>query len=191
MKNLFSFKFVLFCTLLAVSNYQCTKSTDRSVGVDLTTVASIVSSNVTKAGSTFEQTYTFKTGAEFQKRFGVPVSDITTFSVESFSVVFSDQRCNDLESYTVEAQFSQITSISKSNTCTFPDFNGKPTVIGFKRFDARDTRAIKVLDTNFASYLKAGKDIIITFKMVAAKDLPAGFGLKAELQAKIEYAVSE
>jgi hypothetical protein len=74
---------------------------------------------------------------------------------------------------------------------TFPDFNGKPAVVGFKRFNTQDTRAIKVLDTNFASYIKAGKDIIVTVKMVAAKDLPAGFGLKAEIQASVEYAVSE
>jgi hypothetical protein len=191
MKNLFSFKLLIFCTLVAVSNYQCAKSTDRSVAVNLTTIAQIGNSNVTKAGSKIEQTYTFKTGADFQKKFGVSSNDITTFSIESFSIAFGDQRCSDLESYTVDVNFSQVTSIDKSNTCTFPDFNGKPTIIGFKRFDARDTRAIKVLDTNFASYLKAGKDITITVKMVAAKDLPAGFGLKGELQAKIEYAVSE
>jgi hypothetical protein len=191
MKNIFSASLLIVCAFITMSNHQCSKTKGHAVTVSLTTANQIVNANVTKAGSAFEQSYTFKTGEEFQKKYGVSSGDITTFSIESFGIFFTDQRCADLASYTVEAQFAQVVSISKSNTCTLPDFNGKPAIIGFKRFNAQDTRAIKVLDTNFASYLKAGKDIVITIKVVAAKDLPAGFGLKAELQASIEYAVSE
>jgi hypothetical protein len=192
MKNIFSSSILILCAILTMSNHKCSKTSGHGITVSLTTNSQVVNPNVTKAGTAFEQSYTFKTGEEFQKKFGVSSGDITTFSFESFSIAFTDQaRCADLESYTVEAQFAQIATISTSNTCTLPNFNGKPAIISFKRFNTQDTRAIKVLDTNFASYIKAGKDIVITVKMVAAKDLPAGFGLKAELQASIEYAVSE
>jgi hypothetical protein len=191
MKNLFSSSILILCAVLTMSNHQCSKTSEHTVGVSLTTIAEVINGNATKAGEVFEKTYTFKTGEEFQKKFGVSPADITTFSVESFNISFNEERCKDLESYTVDAQFAQIATITVSNTCTLPSFNGKPAIIGFKRFNTQDTRAIKILDTNFASYIKANKDIVIKVKMVAAKDLPAGFGLKAELQARIEYAVSE
>jgi hypothetical protein len=174
-----------------MSNHQCSKTKEHAVAVALTSTAQVVNTNITKAGTAFEQVYTMKMSADFEQKFGVSPKDILNFSVESFSICFTDQRCSDLESYKVEAIFAPVSTIATSNTCTLPNFNGKPAIIGFKRFNTQDTRAIKILDTNFASYIKAGNDIIIKVKMVAAKDLPAGFGLKAELQSSIEYAALE
>ena len=191
MKNLFSSSLLILMALITMSNHKCPKSKGHTIVVALKSVAQSVNANATKAGETFEKTYTFKSGEEFQKRFGVSSSAIMSFTVESFSVAFSQERCSDLASYSVIAQFPKLKPITKSNTCTFPSFNGKPALVGFKRFNTQDPLAISVLDTNFALSIKNNEDIVITFKMVAAKDIPAGFGVSAELQANIEYDVEE
>jgi hypothetical protein len=189
MKNIIASGVLILLALMTMSTHKCNKN--HIIKVDLKTVAESVNANATKAGETFEKTYTFKAGDEFKRKFGISPDAIMKFSVESFAVSFSQERCNDLASYSVVAQFPQLKPITVTNKCTFPSFNGSPAIIGFKRFNTQDPLYISVLDTDFALSIRQNKDIVITFKMVAHKDIPAGFGVVAALQATIEYDSGE
>jgi hypothetical protein len=196
-------KGVLFLVVLSTFSACRSKEFDPATGltIQIDVQSQFISSNASKAGVPYEKTFLLNLRDTFEKRYNINADNLETFVVDTVLVFLNQDRCNDLQSYSVSTTLPVISNYTVNKTingCTslssysylglnLPAFvnlrrgksNGaSPTDIAF---------ATELFQTDFAASIKQSKPFEITFKMTPKVDFDKAAGVIITLSSRATY----
>ncbi len=151
------------------------------------------------AGETFDKSLTINLATEFAGRYDVDLDSLKTYFVTLAQASFTEDRCADLDFYSISIDFPQLGPVTDTQPCDFSEFSSAPDPTGMGRiafhfssaFPSTNPTAIAALATDFANDFKTGKTITATARFGAKNNIPAGFGVVLVLKSKMTYGVCE
>ena len=189
MKKLIQFSFLLLLMpLLAPTCRSEEFQPSKGILFQLNVQAEIVNANATKASDPeYNKTYTVNLGEEFKNRYNVDPSRLNSLRVDTLIVFFSQDRCKQLAYYEVVVTLPSGKTYTAKDKCdNLPQYQKVGALIFIVPSNTA-TDAQSILNTDYASDIKSGKSLSISFKMKAASDFGAGFGATAYLATYAFY----
>jgi hypothetical protein len=190
-------KGVFFLLLLSTISACRSKEFDPATGltIQIDVQSQFISSNASKAGVPYKKTFLLNLRDTFEKRYNINADNLETFVVDTVRVFLNQDRCNDLQSYSVSTTLPVISNYTVNKTvngCTslssysYLGLN-LPAFVNLIRGKSNGAFATELFQADFAASIKQSKPFEITFEMTPKVDFDNAAGVFITLSSRATY----